>query len=141
MVAVGLGGGRRLRREERDDVGAEEEDGEAQEHELHAVHGGCVALLRSPRGRRKGLDDDHRRRLGILCGSPGRAPLGPELVGRPSMADMLGPAHLTTVSSVLLLSFFLEKDCHRHKDHGNDENEIEYEAGVGSGHRSRESKQ
>lgn len=45
MVAVGLGGRRRLRREERDDVGAEEEDGEAQEHELHAVHGGCAAQL------------------------------------------------------------------------------------------------
>lgn len=45
---VGLRGGQLLRPEERDEVGAEEEDGEAEEHELHAVHGGCAALPSAP---------------------------------------------------------------------------------------------
>jgi hypothetical protein len=42
---VGLRGRRRQRREEGNDVGAEEEDGEAHEHELDAVHRGCAAAL------------------------------------------------------------------------------------------------
>ena len=48
MVVVGLGGRQRLRREEGDEVGAEQEDGEAQEHELHAVHGGCAKPRQVP---------------------------------------------------------------------------------------------
>jgi len=44
-LAVGLRGRRRQRREEGNDVGAEEEDGEAQEHELDAVHRGSAAPL------------------------------------------------------------------------------------------------
>lgn len=73
---VGLGRRRRKRREEGNDVGAEEEDGEAQEHELNAVHRGCAAPPRSspgeererevPRGRGGHLDDDDHRKLGIF---------------------------------------------------------------------------
>jgi hypothetical protein len=51
---VGPGARRRERREEGNDVGAEEEDGEAEEHELDAVHRGCAAPLRRGRGGGEG---------------------------------------------------------------------------------------
>jgi hypothetical protein len=66
---VGLWSRRRLRREEGHEVGAEEEDGEAEEHELDAVHGDCArpyAPLPSW-GRRgdpaQGEGDSTRRRI------------------------------------------------------------------------------
>jgi len=68
---VGLGGRRRERREEGDDVGAEEEDGEAQEHELDAVHRGCAAPLVAPlRGR--GEEKCREGRVGDSTMSRGR---------------------------------------------------------------------
>jgi hypothetical protein len=75
-MVVGVWSRRRLRREEGYEVGAEEEDGEAQEHELDAVHGDCArpsAPLPSwgdwweERTRRKVIRrDDGRRKLGIF---------------------------------------------------------------------------
>ena len=98
---VGLGARRRERREEGDDVGAEEEDGEAQEHELDAVHRGCAAPPRSSSGGgercREGSgveDDDDHRKLGIFDES-GRAKRCECDTGRP----MLGCWRLAAIPS------------------------------------------
>lgn len=61
-VPVGPGARRWERREEGDDVGAEEEDGEAEEHELDAVHRGCAAPLRRGGGEGRGTRGRLRRR-------------------------------------------------------------------------------